>query len=68
MARRTSTRFRIRERGVQIKNNIKHMYENFQAIDTMADNKSEYLNKTLPVMIQFLAEYEKTFDRFFEEL
>ena len=68
MARRTSTRYRITERSDQIKKHIKHIYENFEVIAALAGVESDYINNNMPIMISFLQEYEKSFDRFSEGL
>jgi len=68
MSRRTSTRYRIVERSDQIKKHIKHIYENFEVIAALAKTDSDYINQNMPLMIQFLEEYEKAFDRFSEGL
>jgi len=68
MSRRTSTRYRIVERSDQIKRHIEHCFENFEIIAGMAGTESDYINQNMPLMIDFLKEYQKAFDRFSEGL
>lgn len=65
---RRSTRMKLQYQVDKILTAFKRIYEHIQFFEELADDRSDYINTYLPVLIKATMELEQAFRRFREGL